>query len=167
MTKKSGIFKHYEEITEILNKISIFGGLSQEQLKRIFPLLKKKKYKQGEFIFKKGDSPENIYIIQSGKVKIVEEMKEETFQIVEFDTGDCFGETELIGIFPYIASAVVSEDAVLIILNKKNIYSLSKEDIKLFSMVILNIARESCRRLAVADKDMFRLMREYKQSQNL
>ena len=96
----------YSEVLYILDKISIFGGLTRKQLGVIFKELKKVSIKKDEVIFNQGASPDDIYIIQRGRVKIVEELSSDSLEIISFTTGDCFGETELIGIFPYIASAV-------------------------------------------------------------
>ncbi len=43
-----------ENVLPVLNKIAIFGGLSDKQLYTIFRLLQKVSYKAGEFIFGTG-----------------------------------------------------------------------------------------------------------------
>ena len=148
----------YSEVLCILDKISIFGGLTRKQLGVIFKELKKMSIKKDEVIFTQGGSPGNIYIIQNGGVKIVEELSSESLELIRFSTGDCFGETELIGIFPYIASAVATEDTNLIVFPRKALRVLYKEHLPIFTIIILNIARESCRRLAQADKRMFEMI---------
>lgn len=158
MIKQLCNLEDYSEVLCILDKISIFGGLTRSQLKVVFKELKKTSIKNGEVIFEQGKSPDNIYIIQSGCVKIVEELSKNSVELITFDTGDCFGETELIGIFPYIASAVASEDTNLIVFPRKALRVLYKEHLPIFSIIILNIARESCRRLAQADKRMFEML---------
>ena len=40
-----------ENVLSILNKISLFGGLSEKQLYSLFKLLKTVSYKSGEIIF--------------------------------------------------------------------------------------------------------------------
>ena len=114
--------------------------------------------KKDEVIFNQGASPDDIYIIQRGRVKIVEELSSDSLEIISFTTGDCFGETELIGIFPYIASAVATEDTDLIVFPRKALRVLYKDHLPIFTIIILNIARESCRRLAQTDKKMFELI---------
>jgi len=158
MIKQLCNLEDYSEVLCILDKISIFGGLTRSQLKVVFKELKKTSIKNGEVIFEQGKSPDNIYIIQSGCVKIVEELSKNSLELITFNTGDCFGETELIGIFPYIASAVASENTNLIVFPRKALRVLYKEHLPIFSIIILNIARESCRRLAQADKRMFEML---------
>ncbi len=158
MIKELCNLEDYSEVLCILDKISIFGGLTRPQLSVIFKELKKTSIKKGEVIFEQGKSPDNIYIIQSGCVKIVEKLSSDSLELITFDTGDCFGETELIGIFPYIASAVATTDTELIVFPRKALRVLYKKHLPIFSVIILNIARESCRRLAQADKRMFDML---------
>jgi len=162
MLKELCEFNDYSDVLLILDKISIFGGLTKPQLSIIFKELKKTSIKKGEFIFEQGKSPDNIYIIQKGCVHIVEELSSELLDLISFNTGDCFGETELIGIFPYIASAVATEDTDLIVFPRKALRVLYKQHLPIFSIIVLNIARESCRRLAQADKRMFELLEKNK-----
>lgn len=141
-----------ENVLPILSKIAIFGGLSDKQLYTIFRLLQKVSYKAGEFIFKQGDSPNHIYIIRSGEVKIVADAEEAPLEIITFGVGDCFGETAVIGIQKHSAGALAVEDTELIILSRPALLSIFDSDKELFGLLILNIAREACRRLHKTDE---------------
>ncbi len=141
-----------DRVMAILNKISLLGGLTDEQLHRIFPLLGSMHYKEGTAIFEQGGRPSHIYIVQSGRVKMVVDVDGTTMELIEFGTGQCFGETSVIGIQPHSATAVAMEDTELIILSREAIHSLYKTDKDIFGMVILNIAREACRRLYKTDE---------------
>ncbi len=66
--------------------------------------------------------------------------------------GDCFGETAAIGIQPHSASALAVEDTELIVLSRAALLSIFDSDKELFGMLILNIAREACRRLHKSDE---------------
>jgi CRP-like cAMP-binding protein len=141
-----------EEIQPILSKISIFAGLSQNQLYTLFQLLEKARYKAGENIFNEGEQPSHIYIVQSGRVKLVVDAKQTPLELIVFEEGQCFGETSVIGIQPHAATAVSVKDTELIVLSRKALLSLFKTDLELFSILILNIAREACRRLHKTDE---------------
>ena len=140
-----------ENIVPILDKISIFGGLSQTQLYKIFRILEIASYKKDELIFEQGDSPTHIYIVKSGRVRLFIEEDYTPLQLFEFLPGECFGQVSLIGIMPHTANAICMENTELIVLSKSALHSLYKEDIQLFSLIILNIARETCRTLAKTD----------------
>ena len=141
-----------EDILPILNEISIFAGLSDKQLYTLFRLLEKVRYKAKEKIFKEGEQPSHIYIVQSGRVKLVVNAEQTPLELIVFEEGQCFGETSVIGIQPHAATAISVEDTELIVLSRKALLSLFKSDLELFSILILNIAREACRRLHKTDE---------------
>jgi len=141
-----------EDVLSILNEISIFAGLSDKQLYKLFRLLEKTDYKKGEKIFEQGSQPSHIYIIQSGSVKLVINEKSDPLELIVFGEGQCFGETSVIGIQPHAATALAVEDTELIVLSRNALLSLLKTDLDLFSILILNIAREACRRLHKTDE---------------
>jgi CRP-like cAMP-binding protein len=141
-----------QDVLSILNEISIFAGLSEKQLYTLFPLLEKASYKASEKVFEQGSQPSHIYIIQSGSIKLVVNEKQDPLELIVFEQGHCFGETSVIGIQPHAVTAITVEDTELIVLSRNALLSLLKSDIDLFSILILNIAREACRRLYKTDE---------------
>ncbi len=136
-----------ENILPILDKISIFGGLSDKQLYTLFRLLQKVYYQPNEFIFEQGDQPSHIYIVKSGKVRLILDPDKSSFERAEFQVGQCFGETSVIGIMPHTATAMAVGQTELIVLSRQTLLSIFDTDKELFGMLILNIARETSRRL--------------------
>jgi CRP-like cAMP-binding protein len=143
-----------EEILPILNRISIFGALDDTQLYTVFHLLEVESHRKGDVVFEEGDSPSHIRIVKSGAIRIVENLHETPLELYEFGVGDCFGETAVIGIYPHTASAVAIEDAELLVLPREKLFALYDDDPKLFGLLILNIAREACRRLIQTEEVM-------------
>jgi CRP/FNR family transcriptional regulator, cyclic AMP receptor protein len=141
-----------ENVLPILNKISILGGLNDRQIYTIFRKMESVSYRAGETIFEQGDKPSHIYIIRRGGVKMVAEADGTPMELVEYGEGQCFGETAAIGILPHSATALVVRDADLIVLSGRAIHELYREDSALFGILILNIAREACRRLHKTDE---------------
>lgn len=140
-----------ENVMKILDKISLFGGLTDEQLYTVFKVLKNVTYNENETIFKKGDTPDYIYIVKSGKIRLAIGPECEPLQIMEFNVGECFGETSLIGILPHTATALAVENTELIVLSGIDLMEFFNVDKDLFGMLILNIAREASRRLHKTD----------------
>lgn len=140
------------EVSAVLGKIALFGGIEMNSLRSIVRLLKTEYYKKEQFIFRQGDTPGNIYIIASGGVKIVTETKGAFMELIKFSVGQCFGETSVIAIQPYQASAVADEDLKLWTLSRKDLFNIFNISPATFSMLILNIAREACRRLHKSDE---------------
>jgi len=143
-----------EEILPILSRISIFGALDDQQLYAVFHLLEVEIYKKGDIVFEQGESPTHIRIVKKGIIRIVENLREMPLELYEFDVGDCFGETAVIGILPHTASAVALEDSELLVFPREKLFGLYETDPKLFGLLILNIAREACRRLSQTEEVM-------------
>ena len=141
-----------EDVLPIINEISIFAGLSEKQLYILFRLLKKAHYKTGSKVFEEGTQPSHIYVVQSGSVKLVVNAEQTPLELIVFKKGHCFGETSVIGIQPHAATAVCVEDTELIVLSRNALLSLYKSDLEMFSTLVLNIAREACRRLCRTDE---------------
>lgn len=137
-----------DSIAPIIKEIALFGGLTDEQIRSVGQLLETAKYNSDDVIFEEGTEPSHIYIIKSGKVKVTCATHEKKpFEIVKLGVGECFGETSVIGIMPHSGSVIATEKAELIVLSRNTLMKLYKTDPSLFGIIILNIAREACRRL--------------------
>lgn len=136
-----------ENVLPILNKIAILGGLDDAQLYTLFRLLEVEVYEPGEFVFRQGDSPSHIRIVRSGHIRLIEDVAGTPMELAEFGPGDCFGETSVIAIHPHTASALALDRCDLLVFPREKLFGLYESDTKLFGMLVLNIAREACRRL--------------------
>lgn len=145
-------FTDIDIVVPMLSNISVFGGLNDKQLYRLFRELKQASYLPGEKVFKQGQQASNIYIIYSGKIKIVAEVKNTQMELVELTTGQCFGEISCIGILPHTATAHVIEPTDLLALTSEALITFYEHDKDLFCLLILNIAREACRRLGATQE---------------
>lgn len=138
---------NFESIKDILLKIPILGAMNEEEIKSLMRLFIPAIFKKGDIIIQEGGSPSNLYVIKSGDVSVLKN----GIELIKLGLGDSFGEVELIGIIPNLADCVALTDCELLILPKKNLYNLKKSNPEFFIKLILNIARECCRRLAKAD----------------
>ena len=148
-----------DEVLDILSDISIFAGLNDSQLYELFRLLKKVTYNKGEIVFEQGGEPSYIYVVKSGLIKLVSEQKDTKYELVVFGRGNCFGEASVIGIQPHAATAIAVEESELIVLSRNTLLSLYKSNLQMFSILIMNIAREVCRRLHKSDEVLLHYIR--------
>lgn len=153
-----------EKILPILDKISIFGGLSESQLYQIFQRLKLVHYLPGETIFSEGDDASYIYIVESGRVDLVFDVGGQPRLKAVLEPGTCFGETSVIGIQPHSATTIAMEKSDLLVLSGEALDDLYATDKELFSMLIMNIARESCRRLCKTNRQLRNYLVRYPQA---
>lgn len=154
MEKSGSPLLDIDKMLPILNRIALFGALSETQLYTVFRMLHYTQYSKGKTIFKQGEQPSHIYIVLSGCVHIVHDYKATPVELAELNVGDCFGETSVIGIQPHSASAVAMTDTELVVITRQALLDLYNNDSKLFGMLILNIAREACRRLNQTQETM-------------
>jgi len=148
-----------KDILPILSEISIFAGLSETQLHTLVQLLERVRYKADERIFTEREQPSYIYIVRTGRVKLVVGADQTPLELMVFAEGECFGETSVIGIQPHAATTVAAENTELLVLSRDVLLSLFKSDLELFSILILNIAREACRRLHQTDEILLHYVR--------
>jgi len=152
-----------DELGAILDSIAIFGGLSAEQQQKLLGIMEERSFKDGEQIFRKDDVASNIYVILEGRVSLDFEQENHPLSDIEIEPGYSFGETSLIGVQPHSASTFAVGDTKTLVLSGTNLLGLYETDIKLFSTLIMNIAREASRRLHATDE----LFLEYSQQNDL
>jgi CRP/FNR family cyclic AMP-dependent transcriptional regulator len=141
-----------ESVLPILSEIAIFGGFLDRQLSKIFKYLEEGIFKQGEYIFQKGDEPSYIYIVKKGKIDLLITKQKVILKKKTLAVGDCFGEASLMAMHKHTATAVAREDSDVMVLSRRALLQLKKEDSKLFSLLMMNIARELARRLELTDE---------------
>jgi len=142
----------FESIQPILSKISFLGGVSDSQRDAIFRLMEKQRFQKGEFISRVNEEASHIYIIASGKIDLlITDHNGVAMRKREFNVGDCFGEAAMLSMNNHTASFVAAEDTELIMLSWRAINRLYSEDLKLFSILMMNLARELARKLQYTD----------------
>jgi len=140
---------------EFLCKHSIFGGLSDEELLLIKSYLQEHTYPQNTTILQQGQSNNSVHFIVEGEVAVVrqsESNKKQSRIITTLHKGDSFGEMELIDIQSCAASVVSLTETKIITLSNKDMYKISQANLKTYTMLILNLARDISRRLRSADE---------------
>jgi CRP/FNR family cyclic AMP-dependent transcriptional regulator len=103
----------------MLRKVSLFAGLSCEELEVLAGSLGRRTFAKGMIIFHKGGVGQTLYIIESGKVRIFvlsESGQEITVNI--YGPGDVFGEFSLLDGLPRSAGAVAMERTVTLTLHR-------------------------------------------------
>jgi len=96
--------------TSQLQQVPLFSGLSESELDEIIAITTKRSYPKNNVIINEGDDTDSLYLIISGKVKVVlsdEDGKEITISILE--PNEYFGELALIDNEPRSARVVTTE----------------------------------------------------------
>lgn len=125
--------------------ISIFADLTANQVESISETKVCKHYRKGQIIFFAGDSPNGLYCLQRGKVKLYKHGKDDKEQIVRLaKAGDLIGYRSLLSGETYSAFAVPMEDSILCYIPKSVFLSLLTAN-QNFSMRVLKLLSEELR----------------------
>jgi len=96
---------------EILQNVPIFSELGRRDLGRLGKLMVPRVVKAGEVIIKEGDQAAGFFVIDSGKVEVVQGVDGSNPQVLaELGPGDFFGEMALFEGFPRNATVRAVDD---------------------------------------------------------
>ncbi|MDR3122993.1 MAG: cyclic nucleotide-binding domain-containing protein [Treponema sp.] len=126
-----------------LQQYSLFGGLLEEQIDQILPLMEQEDYQAGDNIIVEGEPNDKIRFILSGRVAVVKNR----VTLIEFKEGDAFGEMEVLDVMPSAATNVALEPTRVMSISNRALRSIYKTDVKAFSLMLMNLARDLSRRL--------------------
>jgi CRP/FNR family cyclic AMP-dependent transcriptional regulator len=143
---------NFKEMYPIVEKVSIFGGLTGSELQQIYEQCDIMTAKAGEVLIREKTPATEIFIILKGRVKIVLGIDDNPLEVTEFGAGECVGETSVIGVLNHSASVVAVEDSTLLVFTRRHLTDIFHRDKNLFAFIILNIARELARRLHHTDE---------------
>jgi CRP-like cAMP-binding protein len=131
-----------------LQKYSLFGGLLEEQIQQILPLMELETYGPGENLIVEGAPNDKIRFIISGRVAVVKN----DLILSEMGEGETFGEMEVLDVMPSAATIKTLAHTTVLSISNKGLRGIYKEDIHSFSLIIMNLARDLSRRLRRMDE---------------
>lgn len=135
--------------TETLQKHSFFGGLTDEQLKaNVLPRLEYRDFETGTDVITEGQKNDSIYFIMDGSVDILKAGK----TIAVLGEGQTVGEMELLDVMPAAATVRARQPVKTAVISNCAIYQIYCESCEVFSMLVMNLARDLSRRLRQMDE---------------
>jgi len=133
---------------QALQKYSLFGGLMEEQIESIIPFMQQERYDPDEFIITEGRANDKIYFLIEGQVAVTKK----DIVLSRFGEGEAFGEMEVLDVMSAVASIKALSNVTLMSISNKSLREIYKLDVKIFSLIIMNLARDLSRRLRKADE---------------
>jgi CRP-like cAMP-binding protein len=131
-----------------LQKYSLFGGLLEDQINRIRPLMEQESYESGADIIVEGTPNDKIRFILEGRVAVLKGK----LLLSEFGEGDAFGEMEVLDVMPSVATIKALTPTKVMSISNRALREIYKIDAKSFSLMIMNLARDLSRRLRRMDE---------------
>ena len=135
---------------QTLQKYSLFGGLLEDQIEKILPLMELESYKSGTDIIVEGSPNDKIYFIINGEVSVIKGGAVLSSLVI----GETFGEMEVLDVMPSVATIRSLTDVTVMFFSNKGLREIYKQDAKTFSLFIMNLARDLSRRLRKMDEKL-------------
>jgi CRP/FNR family transcriptional regulator, cyclic AMP receptor protein len=137
--------------TELRN-IGLFGALSDEVLDFLCGMLSVHSPAAGDTLFREGDEARAMYVVLNGEVEVLKRSGNGVdARVAVLGPGDWFGEMGIVDIQPRSATVRALAPSRLVKFTAQDMDALYRHDVRSYSIVILNLARELSRRLRVAD----------------
>ncbi|MDR2070100.1 MAG: cyclic nucleotide-binding domain-containing protein [Treponema sp.] len=131
-----------------LQHYSLFGGLLEEQINEIIPLMEQEAYEAGDAIITEGAPNDKIRFILEGKAAVTKH----GLTLFRFQEGDTFGEMEFLDMMSSAATIKALTPTKVMSLSNRSLRQIYKNDIKAFALIIMNLARDISRRLRNMDE---------------
>jgi CRP/FNR family cyclic AMP-dependent transcriptional regulator len=135
--------------TTVLKSVPLFASLADEQLRLLVPVVARRSATRSSTIMAAGDQIDSLYIVISGRLKVMmsdAEGKEVILSLI--GPGEFFGEMGLIDDSPRSASVVTIEPCELLSITKRDFKKCLAENVEM-SMAVM---RGLVRRLREADR---------------
>ena len=94
----------------------------------------------GTVLFREGEPGKDMYVIQSGKVRLTRTIRGVEKTLADLPAGEFFGEMSIINEKPRTASAVVFEDAQLLVLDPRTFEAMIKANTEIAVRMIKKLA---------------------------
>jgi len=118
---------NYYLVEKSLRGITAFADLSEEELLAVATRLTVEERRQGDVIYRSEASAEALYVIESGRVKLIPATSGAEVSFVELDAGAIFGEMGLLTGRPHAESAQAITEVTLWALSRKDFWEITGE----------------------------------------
>jgi CRP-like cAMP-binding protein len=145
---------------ELLQRMPVFGAIRDDALQFLLEQAPTVVVAARQFFFREGEAPTGMFVLETGRVAVSKDWRGKEYVMRYLSKGDCFGEMALMDLQPRSASVRAVEDCSAIELTPANLYRLFELDTEQFAMIQMNMGREVCRRLRMADEVLFRARME-------
>lgn len=145
--------------TRRLKEITLFKGLSQEEIEKLSNMLSEAFYKKGEVIWEEGSPEQGMHIIDYGKVRVVRKTKEGDRQILAvLKENNFYGELSLLDGRSHSASVEALEDTKVFVLQRADMERLLQESPQTAYRIVREMTISICEILRDMNDKFMRLV---------
>ncbi len=137
---------------ERLREIGLFGGLGDDVLRDLASSLDLIELAPGDTVFREGDSGREMFVVLDGEMEVLRRSKRDfEARVAILGPNDWFGEMSILDVMPRSATVRVVAPSKLLRITAHDLDALYRRDLRSYSLLVLNVAREMSRRLRVCD----------------
>jgi len=135
-----------------LQAYALFGGINDQQMMCLAQLLRPERLAQGAYLFHQGDAADRLFFIRQGQVEVLNRLSDETeVRLALRQEGDSIGEMAMIDMQCRSATVRALEPVELLSIRYRDLSDLYQRDPQLYTLILMNLARELSRRLRSMD----------------
>lgn len=132
----------------LAERVELFHGLNPSDVQKIFSRGMTLKVPQGETVFFKDTTGNQMYVVLGGEVGVFDGPK----RVAELGVGQTFGEMSLLNEEPRSATIVALTDCNLFVLTEEIFHKLLTKRVAV--QILMNIARSMSKRIVAANMRM-------------
>ena len=138
---------------DALRTIGLFGALPDDALALMCASTTPIAYAPGQVVFTEGEPATTLYVVLQGEFEVLHRgHRDHDIRVALFGLHDWFGEMGLFDMRPRSASVHAVSSGLLLPVSSVVLTALYRHDLKAYTLFILNVTREVCRRLRAADE---------------
>ena len=137
--------------------MAIFGAVSDDALSFIVDNAENRQFAKGQLLFEEGDLASSMYILTSGRVSVFRAWNGHNYNLRLLQRGDCVGEMSLLACSNRSASVRTDLPTTALEVSNNLLADLYIKFPQQYTIIVMNMAREVCRRLVSADRRLFAL----------
>src|SRR5258708_23247663 len=137
----------------LLREIGLFGALGDDVLQRMAKTLKTARVAPGDTVFREDEAfAREMYILLDGEMEVSKRSRRgREMRVALLGPNDCFGEMSMIDLQVRSATVRAVAPSRILKLTSEDMDALYRSDLKSYTLIVLNIARDLSRRLRVTD----------------
>ncbi len=138
-----------------LRSVALFAGVTDADLEALASSLALVTPTAGHILFREGEVARDMFVVLEGEIEILKASRSGSdARVAILGPGDWFGEMSILDVQPRSATVRALAPSRLVRLSSQDLDTLYRRDLRSYSLVVLNLARELSRRLRVADAIM-------------
>ena len=134
--------QYSHEISDMLETTDLLRGLTRPEIDLVSRFAHAYRAPKDTVILREGGQENYLFIVVQGEVEIRKELSHEgeMQKLAVVKRGKSVGEMSLIDGYPYSATAVASEESILVLLSRNTFERLADEYPKVLIQIVMNIA---------------------------